>query len=1398
MLSAGEIQSVKERPLSIDSGICADDPFLSASEMSPFAAVPDQSILQDSSSGCSYTSWAPSFLDANPLSISRFGCKATPAPQSSEEDLSLDDKRDLSLARAMLRGTSLFLAGVDVSSSDELAVAVDVLRDSIQDIEASLAAALSTGDMPLLHDLEKRIFAAEEAVWLLRRLDSMKFEYPSKSGPGGQGDAGGMLIARLKADVALTADDILTGVEGYESVLKTLGWKVDAAGKYAAHLARRMDTAEFLRKLAPLPIRYGYAPFNLSFKHSEGNNPFYWTGRVPIDHISKSPLYRHIASLSHDKAAAFAAMHRAVFDEDVVNKASDGRIDFEGILADVKRESDILDGFDFESLADEILKLDETRLLSNEEIARASVERKRQDSIIHAHEIADLEAMRTGLVDYFLKHRSGDEQAAFADGLAELMAAQIDDAMTQAAAVATDTEDTEVAEYYDMLSGRNGGKSQVQDVRMDSIESRNFADYGYTVDDSDEVYPRPYWQDSSPGEASMVGSRLADLAGKIKGIRDNESLSPAQKLDSLKDLIVELQIQKYTIMKMQMAYQMQAMRQQDAQSKEMKEVIEPFADGMEEAGKVAKSLDAFYGALDRKAVQRAVEGELEFINRNIEELSKMKDKTKTIFWVVPTGASTVAFDGPIEALQKAKRLAETGSFEEAQALYITVLNSPLYSGLRARKANSDAAHDTAIAIAVTIVSAGACGVMGGVAKTLAETLKWSRAGIFMAEIAAEGSMFHIMNNTLMSGVSRQGGWGSRGFGEHTFDFAMTILMFGFLRGTVGGFRALAKSPVIRSMESKMGRPLSAVEGDILFGAWLKKAAAFRRAVYHLGEFSAENVAFIAWNMIQESIRTGDVGGSIDAAIDPEAVHEQLIFLCCLRLGGMATRPITKLADGRVRDIALGERAGEYRAIEAEGAKIAADMEAFFVKRLGAKGEKGAKGYSLLLARYEEYAHKRLAFMEGLPPEVVAAEELATARSEAAEAEGIVGAAKEAEGMRLYRASPEVIVADRTTLREVIAKSEGVVHEGNGVYSKAMEGGTVYFVEGAARSLELRRKSLNTEMQTDVDAVLVSRYPGKKLEDFDFREQKNLLRRLRHERDWGMQEMQDFVGVEGMRSLYGYGIEIPYGFENRAQFDSFQRSLMVFMGELGFPVYDTGVRVYIQGSSVTGYKSDPARSPYCWEANPTIEGKAGKKSDIDIAVVVQPETLAHMYVGRVQYIMEHMGKQKGDYKVNYRTAAAATLRWFESVGVDAESAKTQRERENIQGRKATIDMLRPFVEDMLGEANLDLIDATMPDGLQWWQRRKDQDGRTIKNTRADKLEDGMGLAGGRLTIFNTDAPVREAYGHLCDESMQIGLDREIQLSFMTDASRFFPKPEEAWWISSKIYSEMSMSPESGAQ
>ncbi len=215
--------------------------------------------------------------------------------------------------------------------------------------------------------------------------------------------------------------------------------------------------------------------------------------------------------------------------------------------------------------------------------------------------------------------------------------------------------------------------------------------------------------------------------------------------------------------------------------------------------------------------------------------------------------------------------------------------------------------------------------------------------------------------------------------------------------------------------------------------------------------------------------------------------------------------------------------------------------------------------------------------------------------------------------------------------------------------------------GSARPINLsnpeqtgafRLGELTVERRSQVEGWLGAR----ELNGLSVQEQSDLIDHLIGAQRWTGEELQSLIGVKGMQQFLGYGTELPLGFESIAQYQEFQCVAMAELHAAGVPLYESGVAVYVQGSSVTGFKSG-TDIPFRWVSHLGIEGRAAKASDIDIAVVVTPDRFDGFVARTIESIRSWQSANSG--------AEMQGLEWWQrqlpdgSIGVTKQYKKFDR-------------------------------------------------------------------------------------------------------------------------------------------
>lgn len=213
-------------------------------------------------------------------------------------------------------------------------------------------------------------------------------------------------------------------------------------------------------------------------------------------------------------------------------------------------------------------------------------------------------------------------------------------------------------------------------------------------------------------------------------------------------------------------------------------------------------------------------------------------------------------------------------------------------------------------------------------------------------------------------------------------------------------------------------------------------------------------------------------------------------------------------------------------------------------------------------------------------------------------------------------SVDVEVADWAAAERVANRlrgAEGVAVEHNNDLASPEAGFT-------GKDVSVRMESgLRVDVRVRVRSTQFPFLPPEAVHAMEPAAQRAFIDHLRGERGWGWQEVQDLLGPEQMRTLFGFGERIPFGFQSEAQFRTFSRSLMSELLAAGVPIYDPRVQVVIQGSAARG-RSDGEATPFRWE---TQNGQ--KPSDIDVAVIVAPEIFGE-FVGRRMRLESRSGNE----------------------------------------------------------------------------------------------------------------------------------------------------------------------------
>jgi hypothetical protein len=131
--------------------------------------------------------------------------------------------------------------------------------------------------------------------------------------------------------------------------------------------------------------------------------------------------------------------------------------------------------------------------------------------------------------------------------------------------------------------------------------------------------------------------------------------------------------------------------------------------------------------------------------------------------------------------------------------------------------------------------------------------------------------------------------------------------------------------------------------------------------------------------------------------------------------------------------------------------------------------------------------------------------------------------------------------------------------------------------------------------------------GRSLESLDVSQERELILHLIRDGDWKLGDVQKLVGSEGMRELFGYGEKLPFGFVSAAEYRAFREIVIEELRAAGIPMDHLGIRILLHGSAVRGRSE--SGTPYRWEGDPQAKDKGARPSDVDIAIVADPQTFS---------------------------------------------------------------------------------------------------------------------------------------------------------------------------------------------
>ena len=193
--------------------------------------------------------------------------------------------------------------------------------------------------------------------------------------------------------------------------------------------------------------------------------------------------------------------------------------------------------------------------------------------------------------------------------------------------------------------------------------------------------------------------------------------------------------------------------------------------------------------------------------------------------------------------------------------------------------------------------------------------------------------------------------------------------------------------------------------------------------------------------------------------------------------------------------------------------------------------------------------------------------------------------------------------------------------------------------------------------------------GREVQALTLSEQKTLILHLLENKGWKFNDVQQLIGIEGMKQFFGYGREIPFGFESVDQFRAFQSALMQRLAAEGVPVQDPRVQVVVQGSAVRG-TDHSGRQPFRWEGNDL--------SDIDIAVILPKESFdSHVAEAKTRVAESPKDLRKLDKLLDSKSGGPRLNSYFLSPAMRrAHNALRDIFRPLLGGRNIQISLMPP--------------------------------------------------------------------------------------------------------------------------
>ncbi|MBT3181108.1 MAG: hypothetical protein HN337_01210 [Deltaproteobacteria bacterium] len=1095
--------TVQDKQSTVAWDVCSTNPDRCVSESDPFLAEDPQS-LPEASTVAVESGFTPAASETNPIEGAsvpkRVGCEAMFASDQPEVQLTKSERQMITLSESLLKDDIAYIEMLCAELDDVSVEMLEELKITTVAELLDLIAKAKCGNPINLKNLKERVLKLHGRLALLKdAVDSLDFVHPSKVTYTTTMDDHGRSIG-----IERLVQEIIGVILDNDIPLDEIEWKVDILRKYSEHVKQKLAMAGLLRSIAPLPIKDGSFTFRTDYSATcdyGDSDPFYVSGEFPCDYVTDHPFYKALEEMPDDERAKFEKAFQAIFGIMGIDLLVSSEIDYESLDQLVDTEALEISSGDIKSFIQRVIEI------QNKESGVDDYAELIQDSSAHASEIGGLQ-QGYAAIDHVLENGTSEEIEGALDETFKILEGQVSDIDEQASSMIFDDFDQHATDIFMRLcgghaeingvalgDGDSGGSGGIQDTLVNS-EKRFLVD-DFVGNWGDDDAPHTYEGEITKfGYAHALNYTIRGIKDDIQEVKADDTLTSAEKLQELRSLIYQLQNCKFTMLKLQLAYQLKGMSDEALEYPNVAESIEFFAN-CSQGGLIPERLveetQKLQNAIVKDSLSHAIDQEI----ANIEYLKDKSDDP--VLGIFDIYSSPKGFDNMIAKLEEARSKLEAGDLEGARSIYLSCIYSPNYSNLRARYLNREGAQQVAvdylINVAIVIASAGIGSLASTAVKGAGSMLQLGRLGraaLWVGELIAEGTAFYVSQNTLESMIYGEGhGWSAED-ADHDTGLAMMILMFAFLKGGGKVFRALARSKVVKGFEKRLTQvrghavKLTAAEGEAVFQAWIKHASRFRRILnqtaYYGGEFAFENMTFTAWNIIHGSLESGgDVAGAFESATSTEAIHSQLAFLCFLRMGNMMARPLISKASGGVERLVMGKKGTEYNALQAEGQEILAKMEAYYAE-LQLKPETVDMGkMDLLLAEYVAHSQKRLSFLRGLPDYAVDVTDVKAAEADITAAESLAEAKGDLNNFALKPVGRGVYVADAKQIRQILKGAKGVTSEGNGVYRVETEGDPIYIIEEAGPAKPGRVETAIQDAKERLEEEVIKRTPTLVLE-----------------------------------------------------------------------------------------------------------------------------------------------------------------------------------------------------------------------------------------------------------------------------------------------------------------------------